>query len=380
MEIVNFTNTLPLLIISKIMKRILIITTLVVFVIEAFPQMLNFEFDGIERTYFVHLPLDYNAENQYPLVLNLHGLGSNSLEQLAYTGFNIVADTANLIVVYPNGIDNEWNVYSESGVNDVGFISALIDTMSANYSIDQKRIYSTGMSMGGFMSHRLACQLNDKIAAIASVTGTLVYSQCSPERAFPVMQIHGTADSVVPYSLVPFTMAFWINRNNCLDATVIDLPDIDTTDNTTVTKSIYHPCDEDVEVILFTVNGGGHTWPGATIEIGITNYDINASAEIWNFFSRYTLPETVDVYEKQLASQRLLIYPHPIKNAAVVKLPVENDQHWNLRIMDFSGRVIRNEYAGFGTQVSLVRNGLKPGIYILELSSGNVAYREKIIF
>jgi polyhydroxybutyrate depolymerase len=174
-------------------------------------------------------------------------------------------------------------------------------------------------------------------------------------------------------------MGFWIGENNCLDTTTIELPDIDTTDNSTVTKSIYSPCNENVEVILYTINGGGHTWPGAPIDIGGTNYDIEASVEIWNFLKRYTLPETVDVTGNQFSHEKLLIYPQPVVNAAVIKVPTEVDQIWNLKLMDISGRVIRNEIAGFGKQVSFVRKGLKPGIYIIEITSENRSFREKII-
>lgn len=350
------------------------------FAVQSFAQIeSSFEFEGIERTYILHTPPNYNEQTLYPLVINMHGLGSNAAQQQFYSEFNKVADTAEIIVAYPNGVNNQWNVYSDNGVNDVGFISALIDTISANFTVDSKRVYATGMSMGGFMSHRLACQLENKIAAIASVTGVLAYAQCSPSRPFPVLQIHGTADSTVPYSLVPFTMSFWIGQNNCLDTTTIELPDIDTTDNSTVTKSIYSPCNENVEVILYTVNGGGHTWPGAPIDIGGTNYDIEASVEIWNFFRQYSLPETVGQEEKYFSQGKLLIYPQPVYHAAVIKIPTEVDQNWNLRIMDFSGRVIRNENAGYGKQVSFVRKSLKRGVYILELTSETDVFREKII-
>jgi len=362
------------------MKKLSLIILSLIFALSAVAQNYSFIYDGLLRTYIVHLPPDYEEGTVYPMIINMHGLGSNALEQQLYSQFNNVADTAGIVMVYPNGINNQWNVSFDVGVDDVGFISALIDTMSANYGIDLERVYSTGMSMGGFMSHRLACQLNDKIAAIGSVTGTLAYPYCEPERSFPVLQIHGTDDPTVPYELVPITMAFWIGQNDCTDTTTIELPDIDTTDQSTVTKSIYSPCNDDVEVILYTINGGEHTWPGAPIVIGVTNYDIDASVEIWNFFSQYTLPGALGINKNDLSQGKMLIYPQPVKNAAVVKLPVENDQHWNLRLMDFSGRIIRDEYAGYGKQVSLAREGLKPGIYIIELSSGNSVYREKIIF
>lgn len=362
------------------MKHFILFLFLIFTGTSAFSQLFSFEYDGIERSYYLHVPVGYNPDNQHPLVFNLHGLGSNSTEQFAYSGFYKVSDTANIIVVYPNAVNKQWNVYSDEGVDDVGFISALIDTMAAQYNIDLRKVYSTGMSMGGFMSYRLACQLNDRIAAIASVTGVLAYPNCMPGRSFPILQIHGTDDQTVPYNLVPPTIKFWVDQNKCSDTTVMDLPDIDTTDNSTVTKTIYAPCNDDVEVILYTVHGGGHTWPGSEIDIGSTNYDINASVEIWNFFLQYTLPETVGLEEKLFSENKLLIYPQPIINTAILKIPVESSQSWRLRLFDFSGREIRNENAGFGMQVSFSRNGLKSGMYIIELSSDKFVYRKKVMF
>ena len=110
---------------------------------------------------------------------NMHGLGSNAFEQEIYTDFDSVADTAGIIVAYPNGIDETWNISSITGTDDVGFISALIDTINLQYSIDLNRVFATGMSMGGFMSYRLACELSGKIAAIASVAGLQAFYPCN---------------------------------------------------------------------------------------------------------------------------------------------------------------------------------------------------------
>lgn len=162
--------------------------------------------------------------------------------------------------------------------------------MKDYYDIDLNRVYSTGMSMGGFMSYRLACELSERIAAIASVTGLLAAFPCTPARPLPVLQIHGTADGTVPYSGVSSTISFWVGENNCPVSPVItNLPDINSTDASTVTKSYYGFCDDSTEVILYTVNNGGHTWPDAAINIGVTNRDFNANSEVWNFFKKYAL-------------------------------------------------------------------------------------------
>ncbi len=362
------------------MKKVLVFICFLMISTGVTAQLDTIIHDGQARTYILHVPPGYDEDSSHPLVINMHGLGSNAAQQQFYSQFNLVADTADIIVAYPNGLDNTWNIAFDFGTDDVGFIAALIDTLSSEYNIDASRIYATGMSMGGFMSHRLGCQLNDKIAAIASVTGTLAYPGCDPGRPFPVMQIHGTADSTVPYLLVPPTMNVWISQNDCQDTTTIDLPDIDTTDQCTVTKSIYSPCDDDVEVILYTVNGGGHTWPGAPIEIGITNYDIDASVEIWNFFRQYVLPEYVGVFAVSEPADRLHIYPQPAYDGVTIGLPVMVNEMAEIRIFDLSGRMVSLESRLLNQKVRMKRNGLLPGIYIVEISSASYYARGKLIF
>ena len=138
----------------------------------------GFEMDGLERTYRIYIPEIYNDGYAVPLVLNLHGYGSNGFEQELYGDFRPIADTANFIIVSPDGaLDGfgatHWNTFGTSSVDDVNFLSALIDTVASQYNLDHSRIYSTGMSNGGFMSYKLACQLSGRIAAVASVTGTI---------------------------------------------------------------------------------------------------------------------------------------------------------------------------------------------------------------
>jgi polyhydroxybutyrate depolymerase len=167
--------------------------------------------DGLVRTYRLYSPAAYNAATPVPLVLNLHGYTSNNLEQEFYGDFRAIADTANFIIVHPNGTedangDQFWSSFGVSSIDDVGFLSALIDKIQTEYSIDHNCIYSTGMSNGGFMSYELACQLSYRIAAIASVTGSMVQSRfdnCNATHPTPVMQIHGTADPTVPYLGLP---------------------------------------------------------------------------------------------------------------------------------------------------------------------------------
>ncbi len=363
------------------MNKILLTLFAAITISVSFSQEFTLTHDSLVRSYRLHIPVDYNADSLYPLVVNMHGLGSNAWEQEVYTGFNNVADSAGFLVAYPNGLGETWNISSSSGTDDVGFISALIDTIDLAYNIDLERVYATGMSMGGFMSYRLACELSDRIAAIASVTGLQAFYPCNPGRPVPVMQFHGTADPIVPYTGVPTTINNWVNYNVCPETPVItDLPDIDTTDNSTVTKSYYGPCEESTEVILYTINGGEHTWPGAIIYIGVTNQDIKASYEIWDFFSRFTLQGstgTKDNPGNELQSWN--IYPNPVADFAVVELSVMPSESFDFRIYDMTGKTVL-EINNPGSQRFLIDCSLIPaGFYLSEVAAGNSRTFQKII-
>lgn len=261
--------------------------------------------DGQEREYILYVPAAYTGMDAVPLVLNFHGYGSNAFEQMWYGDFRAIADTANFLIVHPLGTLYNGTAHFNVGgwtlgstTDDVGFTAALIDSLSAQYSIDQDRIYSTGMSNGGFMSFVLACQLSDRITAIASVTGSMTpetYNTCDPQHPMPVLQIHGTADLTVPYSGALWTkpiqdvLDFWVDVNNCSSIpNVTDLPNIAPQDGSTVQRRLYEEGDNGATVAHFIVTGGGHTWPGTIFGSAGTNQDINASLEIWRFFSRYT--------------------------------------------------------------------------------------------
>lgn len=363
------------------MKRAILLIFAVSLSVVSYSQEFTLTHDGLTRSYRLHLPVDYNADSIYPLVVNMHGLGSNAIEQEIYTGFNSVADSAGFLVAYPNGVSETWNVSSSTGTDDVGFISALIDTLDLSYNLDLSRVYATGMSMGGFMSYRLACELSDRIAAIASVTGLQAFYPCNPERPVPVMQFHGTADPIVPYTGVPTTINNWVTYNTCPTVPVItDLPDIDPTDNSTVTRSYYGPCEESTEVILYTINGGEHTWPGAAIYIGITNQDIKASYEIWDFFTKFTLQGSTSVGEVHGGNETLWrLYPNPVSDFATVELSSLPESRFEFRIFSMTGAMVL-ELKDLDMPRFLIDCSQVPaGFYISELSSGNKKTYQQII-
>lgn len=337
--------------------------------------------NGLTRTYRLHLPSDYRQNDLHPLIINMHGLGSNAIEQELYSGMNLVSDTAGFIVAYPNAVGGIWNVSSTSGTDDVGFISALIDTLAAAYSIDLYRVYATGMSMGGFMSYRLACELEARVAAIASVTGLLAFSPCNPDRPVPVLQIHGTADPIVPYSGVPATVNHWVSHNQCpAEPVITDLPDVNTTDNSTITVYYYGLCNDATEVTLYTINGGAHTWPGAQIIIGVTNQDINASSEIWNFFRKYSLaPNDIDQHDRNMEHATLRFFPNPVMDYATLEVRSNEFGIASFRLIDFSGREMYTQSIRVPGS-TLIRCGHLPrGLYLAELEQSGSVVREKIL-
>lgn len=257
--------------------------------------------DGMTRTYYLYEPASHTGITPVPLVLNYHGWGSTASQQMNLADFQPIADTAGFIFVCPQGTlfegNTHWNVGGwtvGSTTDDVGFTENLIDSISSSYNIDSTRIYSTGFSNGGYMSFLLACQLGDRIAAIASVAGSMTpetFDVCSPTHPTPILQIHGTADGVVPYDGDTWTLPigdaiqYWVDYDNCNDIPITTpLPDVDPGDGSTVEHVVHEDGDSGVTVEHLRVIGGAHDWPGA-----FGNMDISASEEIWKFFSRYDI-------------------------------------------------------------------------------------------
>ena len=287
---------------------------------------------GLTREYRLYVPDIYTrTTGAVPLLVNLHGYGSNNLEQENYGDFRPLADTANFLVVHPNGtIDGNgnhfWNTFGPrgTGVDDVAFLSTLIDTLARRYRVDLNRVYSTGMSNGGFMSYELACQLGNRIAAIASVTGSMTGGRlagCTSGRPVPVLEIHGTADNTVPYNggtalqfvAIPTLLNSWVQRNGCNPTpTITPVPDINTADGCTAERSVWADGRNGSVVEHFRIIGGGHTWPGAAFVIGVTNQDISASREAWRFLRRYRLAQLLPTRGAIVpATPQLLLLPNP---------------------------------------------------------------------
>lgn len=252
--------------------------------------------DGILRHYLLHVPASYDASTPTPLIFNFHGYDVSPQEEERLTGMSTKADQEGFIVVYPEGLNKGWaDGPGPQGLSDLEFVRDLIGTMESQYNIDPKRIYATGMSNGGGMANRVGCSMADLFAAIAPDAGAYNFWQdCSPTRPVPVLAFHGLEDPLAPYagggfdSMEPPVEAWagaWAKRDGCMAA-----PDV-TTPIDTVTVRTWRGCQGDAEVILYTLEDEGHSWPGSpTLPSAITSQAVNATDLMWDFFQAHPMP------------------------------------------------------------------------------------------
>lgn len=272
---------------------------------------------GLVRTYSLHVPTSYSGSRPFPLVIAYHGHGGDGSGQERVSGMDATADANSFIVAYPDGLDKGWNDGRSgavnSGVDDIGFTSDLIARIEKDYAIDARRVYATGLSNGGMMCYRVAMELGDKVAAIAPVAALL--SQDLANRGalrvpVSVMVTEGTDDPLMPFNggevglflqargtviSTADTISFWVKADGCTTTPAIThLADKDPADGTRVTFSDYTGGTNGTEVRLYTVEGGGHAWPGGVPYlgpriIGQTSKDFVASQAIWDFFKSHEL-------------------------------------------------------------------------------------------
>jgi polyhydroxybutyrate depolymerase len=376
------------------MKKIIPLILFSILYVVANAQWLNkgFTFQGNNRVYRVYVPAMYNADNPASLVLTLHGLGDN-ITNFSLIGMNLIADTANIIVVVPQAMTDPlastaWNsgagvfgYYPNSAIDDVSFISALIDTVSTQYIIDSEKVFCCGFSMGGFMTQRLACELNDKIKVFASVAGTFGSGlpPCTPDRAVSVAHFHGTSDATVPYNgpqpgIAATALAdFWVNNNACNTMPVEStFPDY-SNDGFTVDHFVYSEGEDNTRVELFRVNGADHVWLTPVNDIWYTG-------EIWNFFNSQQIPTTGVI--QNVDGKEMNIYPNPVSDRISVNLPeMTFNESANLKLTDLTGKVLYvSPVNGNSFELSLKELSLKSGFYILTFRSGGYTIAKKIIY
>lgn len=312
---------------------------------------------GLERTYTLRLPGAYDGTTLMPLVIAMHGGFGSGTQLEGQSQLTVKADQENFLVVYPDGVASTigirtWNAgwccgYAvNNNIDDVGFIDALIDSLADDHAIDTMRVYATGMSNGGFMSYRLACELSGRIAAIAPVSASMSMIDCAPARSMPVIALYSYQDESVPYlggigtgvsahynSPLDSVQNAFAAHANCtvLNDTIID--------NAEMTVIRWHECDCAQEVITYMTHDGGHSWPGGVQSpIGDpVSIVISANDLMWDFFQQYTLDCDVSTgVPARTPSSGIDLYPNP----AATSVTVTGHQLVRITVLDPIGREV----------------------------------------
>ena len=265
--------------------------------------------DGKKREYYLSLPED--TSKPFPLIINFHGFLSHAIEQQEFSQMDNYAHLNGVGVIYPEGINKSWNIGKDmmSEENDIGFVNALIDSVTSKYNIDSDRIYACGFSNGGEFSYELMCGLSNKIAAFGSVGGNFIINEkrsCNINREIPLIHIHGTKDRLAKYNgyngyflSTISSVDFWAKHNQLDKMVVENIEDIHKKDRTTVEKYTFYKDNSDTKVIHLKVINGGHVWLGSpTFDLfyqkllfGRNNHEINSSKELVDFFLKYKLSD-----------------------------------------------------------------------------------------
>lgn len=354
--------------------------------------------NSLNRTYLLHIPASYNAANPTPLIIGLHGGGAlswYSFEQMSQLISK--SNSSGFLLVYPEGFKSlgvrTWNGGGCCGgavlnnIDDVGFISSLIDTLKSQYNIDTTRIYATGISNGAIMAYRLACELSHRIAAIAPVAGTLedtLYT-CNPSRPVPIIQFHSVLDSniymqggigigVSGYSFNPVN--YGLHRfsiyNNCSQS-----PDSSyySVGSTFYYKKRWHGCNCNAEEILYVTGDGGHSWPGGQqgsySGADLPSSIINANDSIWNFFQQHTLAcNSTSLNDLQDYIPQIKIYPNPTSQSATLEFNNTSKDNCTLAIYNTQGQLVQIILGITTNKIEIQTKNLVSGLYFLHLRIG----------
>ena len=258
---------------------------------------------GVSRTYIRRVPAAHNGVNPRPLVVDIHGLYQGAVLQEQNSDWAPRADRDGIVVVYPQGVDSIWNI--GVGSSDVAYFGQMLDEIEAALCIDTNRIYVDGFSLGAFLTSAIICTYGDRIAAVAPVAGINVPGGCAPARPVPVLTIHGTLDNWVGYTSIPGKVAAWAARNGCgATPTTAAVPG-DAVVN--ITKFTYD-CPDSAEVEFYSIENGGHAWPGSEFSrrieaaVGYTTFAITATDLIWDFFRSHQLHPDIATYTARLSA------------------------------------------------------------------------------
>jgi polyhydroxybutyrate depolymerase len=335
--------------------------------------------DGLVRNYTLRLPSAYDGITPLPLVIAMHGGFGSGTQLENQSQLTVNAEQEDFIVVYPDGTGGirTWNAGGCCGsamnnnIDDVGFIDALLDTLIASHAIDTTRIYATGMSNGGFMSFRLACELSERIAAIAPVAATMTIDACQPTRSVPIISIHSYMDTSVPYlggvgdgvsghynSPKDSVLTAFALHGNC--AVLRDTLQHDAT----MTVVRWHECDCQQEILHYLTQDGGHSWHGGT-GTGIgdpPSTTISANELMWDFFQQHPLGCELTTGLSASPSQGVTqVFPNPTTD----RISVSGNALVRLSVIDLGGRVVLSLSSLPSDLVDVDLGPLAPGTYTL---------------
>jgi polyhydroxybutyrate depolymerase len=343
-----------------------------------------YRYDDLTREYSIYAPASYDGTVGFPLLFNFHGGNDVIANWQTLSDMSTIADTANFILVCPqerpdpsDGNSLNWLPKTAGTFNDVPFVSALIDSITSDYQIDQNRIYACGYSLGGEFSYELACKLNSKIAAIGAVARTMQAnpnSYCSPVHPTGILTILGTNDLTSPYNGLTFggieyyisaaaTHSYWATHNNCdTSATMSTVsPSVERYTWSTASGCSYV---EELKVI-----GGGHDWPGS-----FGNMTIDASEEIWQFVSSYDIngligcaPTSLNEYSSTQENYR--VYPNPVNSELTIELEIAEEKEF--RIYSTIGELVSS--GRLNSNINTINlSSLPPNVYVLNIDNHSI--------
>jgi len=373
------------------MKRSLYRTILLIIFllfIVSFAQYDTLNYDGIDRTYLLHVPSSYDGVSAVPLVVVIHPYNGYAPGFEIETGFSDKADANDFIAVYPEGLGEprSWNAGYCCGyavmnnIDDVGFISALIDTLTANYNIDSTRIFATGFSNGSMMAYRLAAELSHKIAAIACAAGQMMLDECNPDRAVPIMHLHSLNDDICLYEgssegfiypSVEEVVYTWVEINNCetVPDTIIN--------NANLMVRKWAAPSHNADIFLYTRPTGGHTWPTGTV---------SATDSVWDFFVAHPMDPATGVDDNPDAVKNFTLkqnYPNLFDAATTICFSAPNREKVTLKIFDLLGNKIAtllDEEVNAGEHTVIFDSqDLPTGVYFYRLQAGKSVDAKKLI-
>ena len=313
-------------------------------------------YGGETREFLIYVPSIYSSSTPTPLMFNFHGGGNNGMGMMLSTNdMRPIADTANFIAVYPSGSGGAWMHKVPTTYNDIYFVEAIIDDLATEFNIDNDRVYACGYSEGGIFSYELACRLSNRIAAVASVSGSMMtdtyrtndygFPACSPSHPTAVMFIPGTID-MNPHSmyngLLPYYMSasdisnYWKNHNNTAQSPIIvPVPNTNTSDGSTVDRKTWENGDNCVSVVELKVNNGDHDWPGT-----FGNMDIDASQEIWKFVSKHDINGLINCNSTSTSNYNQLEKKNLVKVIDLLGRHNNNLQKNNIQFLLYDNGVV----------------------------------------